>query len=226
MVVMLLVASGAFAAQRDPAKYDRVLLPFSGSTAGPAGSWFVQWWLHNDSDTSVDVFPLATFCGLCPPTFRISIAGSIPPHSTPLYIPGDVLPGPQAPLGPAILGTPPGVLLYVEHGKADQLAITGFLARFTFRGPQRRSVSSALRAIHEDRFRRGRQSILLPVLADTRTTLRVYALPESVDNTAVTVRWFTISELAGISAPDEELLGTAVVNLTTPDSEGCTAHRL
>ena len=50
--------------------------------------------------------------------------------------------------------------------------------------------------------------------------LRVYALPETVDDAAVTVRWFSITELAGISPESEKPLGTAVVNLTTPDSEG------
>src|SRR6266487_4282172 len=165
IVVMLLVASGAFAAERDPAKYDRVLLPFSGLTPGIGGSWFAQWWFHNDGDTAVDVFPLATSCGLCPPTFRLSIFGSIPSHSTPMYMPGDVLPGPLVPVGTPVGAVPPGVLLYVERGKADHLAITAFLGRFTFSAGQRRSVSSALRAIAESRFRRGRQSILLPAVA-------------------------------------------------------------
>src|SRR5436190_9464266 len=108
-LAILLVASSAFAA-RDPAKYDVVLLPFSGFTPGIGGSWSVQWWFHNDGDIAVDVFPLATACGLCPPTFRLSIFGSIPSHSTPTYMPGDVLPGPLVPLGTPVAAVPPGVL--------------------------------------------------------------------------------------------------------------------
>lgn len=218
----LFVASSAFAA-RDPANYDRVLLPFSGSTSGVGGSWFAQWWIRNDGDTVADVFPLALFCGLCPRAFHLSIAGPIPPHTTPMYFPGDVLPGPLAPVGTAVTGTPPGVLLYIERGKVDQLAITAFLGRFTFAGSQRRSVSSALRAVHENRFRRGRQSIFLPILPDTRTMLRIYALPETVDDPAVSVRWATVSEMSSLGPPPlngETPLGTASLRLITPDSEG------
>ena len=221
IVILLLAASSAFAAHRDPAGYDRVLLPFSGFTSGVGGSWFAQWWFRNDGDTDVDVFPLARSCGFCPPAFRLSIVGAIPPHTTPMYFPGDVLPGPLVPLSIPVAASPPGVFLYLERGKAAQLAITGFLGRFTFSGSQRRSVSSALHAVPENRFRRGRQSIFVPLAAGSRYTLRVFALPESVDNAAVTVRSFTVPEIAGFPAiGGETLTATAVLDLTTPSSEG------
>ncbi len=214
VVAMLLLASSAFAA-RDPAKYDVVLLPFSGATLGYGGSWGVEWWFHNDGDAPVDVFPLATSCGLCPAASRISIAGPIPPHTTMLYFPGDVIPGPLRPMFIPVEPTPPGVLLRVERGKADQLTITGFLGRATFSGSLRRSVSTALRAVPESRFRRGRQSILLPAVAGSRYMLRIYALPDSFD-TLVTVRSIGVPEMFDIGSTGNQLLRTDVVKLFAP----------
>jgi hypothetical protein len=211
VVAMLLFASSAFAA-RDPAKYDVVLLPFSGVTSGYGGSWAVEWWFHNDGDAPVDVFPLATSCGICPPAGRISITGPIPPHTTPRYFPGDVTVGPLAPMVIPVEPTPPGVLLYVERGKADQLTITGFLGRSnTFSGSRRRSVSTALRAVPESRFRRGRQSILLPAVAGSRYMLRIYALPSFP--TAFTVRSISVSEMLSLVPSGDQLLRTDVVEL-------------
>jgi hypothetical protein len=211
-LAILLAASSAFAA-RDPAKYDIVLLPFSGATSGYGGVWSVEWWFHNDGDDPVDVFPLATSCGICPPASRISIIGPIPRHTTPRYFPGDVLPGPVRTIVIPIEPAPPGVLLYVERGKADHLTITGFLGRSTFPGSPRRSVSTALRAIPESRFRSGRQSILLPAVAGSRYMLRIYGLPDSFD-TAVTVRSISVSETFGIGSSEDQLLRTDVVKLS------------
>jgi hypothetical protein len=220
VLATLLVASGAAASHRDPAKYDRVLLPFSGSTQGIGGGWFVQWWFRNDGDAPADVFPLGVFCAFCPPNVRYFLFVSIAPHETPAYAAADFFPGPLTPPSPAVSATPPGVLLYVERGKASQLMITGFLGRSTFAAGARRSVSSALRAIPESRFRTGRQSIFFPVASGARYMLRVFALPETVDRDGFTVRTFAFSEaFAGAQNP-ESLLTTIDARLIAPSSDG------
>src|SRR5436190_1745122 len=222
IAVTLLLASTAFGADRDPANYDRVLLPFTGVSSGFGGAWTAQWWFHNDGDTAVDVFPLASACGLCPPAFHYTITGSIQPHGTPTFFFGDVLPGPLSPVATPVSPSPPGALLYVERGKTGQLNITGFLGRLTVSGIERRSVSSGLRAIPESRFRPAKQSILVRSLPNNRFTLRVYALPETVDDPALTIRWFLISEGTGIGPPPingESLFGTTSTKLATPESD-------
>ena len=170
---LLLFAAMPLFAERDPARYDRVLLPFSGGIAGGAGFWDVRWWFRNDGDTPVDVFPLAVGCGPCPPAFKYYVVGPLPPRTTPLVLGGDVLPGPLFPYGIPIAASPPGVLLYVERGKGGQLSISGFLGRSVFFGLSRRSVSSALRPIHESRFLQGRHSIFAAPAPGARATLRV-----------------------------------------------------
>jgi hypothetical protein len=223
IALALLLASSMTAAERNPANYERLLLPFTGATnAAGGGYWFAQWWFRNDGDTNADVFPLAVSCGLCPKPFEFAIlrAPTLPARSTPTYSPGDVKFGvPLVPIGVAFDSSPPGGLLYVERGKAGQLSISGFLARLSVTGT-RPSVSSALHPVPDTRFRAGTHSIFVPpIAAGSRYTLRIFALPESVDSPLVTVRVFAIANISEIAQNPETLLRTVAVHFVAADSE-------
>jgi hypothetical protein len=220
VALAFLLASSMTAAERNPANYERLLLPFNLEARGANAYWHAWWWFHNDGDTTADVFPLARYCApFCAFPLRYSLIDSLPPKYTYLVAGGDVLPARLGPPQSPVEGPPPGAFLYVERAKMAQLSITGFLGRTTTTTfDNRRSVSSALRPIPESRFHSGTHSILLPsILAGSRYSLRIYALPENLDDPAITVRVIAIREIVGGFVDDVDTqLSSTVIRLATP----------
>ncbi|MEA2238786.1 MAG: hypothetical protein QOC81_3510 [Thermoanaerobaculia bacterium] len=210
------IASAASPQPRDPQKYTRLLIPFHESVVAVGGVWNVHWWIHNDSDTPTDAFPLAVGGGLPPPPGpegpRVFILGNpaIVPHGTPHGMNGDALPAyPAAPVVPVIT-TGTGAFLYAESGHLAQLAIGGSL-QFN-NGP-----AAALHAIPETSFASGTRSILpIPVLTGSRYALRIYALPETAGSPEVTVRIYDMQALS--LGGDEPLIAMIQTSLVTPAS--------
>jgi len=203
--VVTVVDAGA--QDRQPSQYERLLLPVHQSVAGAQGSWRVQWWVRNDGDGPVDVFPLALGCGLPgpgpDPAVHILRRPAIPANHTISCLAGDALPSFVSPPHVPVRGSV-GAFLYLEKG-ADRLNVSGAV------GWVSRDVSPEpehLQAISETVFHRGAASILpVPISLNARYALRVYALPETVDAHAITIRFYEIQP-NGVVAPEERLLAT------------------
>lgn len=219
-IAAILFAIGNAAAsspqKRDPQNYTRLLIPFHQSVAAATGIWNVHWWIHNDSDTAVDAFPLAVGGGLPPPPgpegprAYVLSSPAIAPRSTPHGTYGDVVPFNPAPPVIPVATAGPGAFLYVESAHLGKLAIGGSL-QFN-NGP-----ATALHAVPEASFSNGTRSILpIPLFTGSRYALRIYALPETAGNSRVTVRIYDMQALS--FGPSEPLVATIAASLVVPES--------
>jgi len=201
---------------RDPAKYARVLLPFSTAVPGSNGAWFVSWWIRNDADVAADVFPLAFGCGLCPPDYGLPYLPnpSAQPHRTISTFAGDALPSFQFPAFMPVQSDRPGALLYVESAHLPQITITGSVE---WRQYPAHGNAAALMAIPESLMLNGTGNIdAVPHIDGTRYALRIYALPESVGDGRVTVNVYEMQQIG--FAPPELLLRTVDLALVVPNA--------
>ncbi|HEU4521194.1 MAG TPA: hypothetical protein VFT12_04270 [Thermoanaerobaculia bacterium] len=200
-----LVACSAGGQTRRAADYDRLLLPFHTAVPSGGGSWFVQWWVRNDGADPVDVFPLAYECGLPPPEPGVSIASypAVPPRRTLACLAGDALP--SVPVPPFIpIRNSTGAFLFVERNR-QELSVAGSITWFS---PAGAGEPAHLNAVPAASFQGGTASILpVSLEANTRYAIRVYALPETVDATSVTVNIFDLQPRPVFSA-DERFIAT------------------
>lgn len=221
MVVMSMALPAAIEAQlRNPAAYDRYLLPVHTITNGAGGRWIVQWWVRNDGDTPADVFPFALGCGLPPPPVPggplAFILGypAVPPATTATCLVGDVLPSFPATGFVPVRGSV-GVFLYLEKSR-PQLSVSGSLAWQPDRLPM--GEAAPLRAVPERAFRIGRGSVFpVPVIAGERYALRIYALPETLGSGDVTVRIYEMQPQF-VTRREERLIATFQSAFRLPDA--------
>jgi hypothetical protein len=220
IAVIAVVDVGAQA--RRPSEYDRLLLPLHQSVAGAEGRWRVEWWLRNDGELPVDAFPL-TFGYTFPkpepdPGVWILKRPALRPNVTLSILAGDVRPSFPVPPYVPVRGSV-GAFLYVQKDH-DGLNVSGVV------GWQSRSGNvdaQHLAAIPEASFHRGSASIHpVPIVANTRYTLRIYALPETVDSGAITIRFFEMQP-QDVPRPEERLVATIVGELEPqkPSLEPC-----
>jgi hypothetical protein len=198
---------------RVPADYKRLLLPVHVSSP----RWTVQWWFRNEGTQAVDAFPIAYRCGLPPPFPSAVIAAkpSMPAQTTLNCAAGDVLPTFLIPPFVPIVSSSPGAFLYVERSAAD--VTIGGTVYLSSRGE--RSSSAALEAIAEESFLTGTHSVLpVPVFANRRYAVRIYALPETIAaSSRVHVNVYTMQpEIPG--AQHEALHATYDAELQLPVS--------
>ena len=193
LLVLLVFACPLFA-QRNPADYERYLLPvvLGVPVPGAFGSqWTTTFRIANDGPETLDVFPLTRDCltsSFCyqlmrpAPAFQANQPGV---HNSPYQL--------------APFGTPPGAtgrFLYVEHAKADQLSVRLAVSDVSRTPP----ASTQLPVVPESRFFDATRNILgVPFDEGTRVALRVYTADERADP-RVTVRIYeTVAHL--VNAP-------------------------
>lgn len=221
--VLCLVAVDAVSQpSRAASEYERLLLPFQTSVSAGNAAWQVAWWFRNESETAVDVFPLAYSCGLPPPPTpdgpRVFVVPSpaLPPRTTVSCLAGDVLPSVPVPPSIPVVSSSPGAFLYVEASRARDVIVAGsvrWISRESSTG------AAALTAIHQDAFLRGSRSIMpIPAISGRRYAIRVYALPESLGASAnVVVHVYEMQPKLAFS-PHEELRLTIPIRLEIPRS--------
>lgn len=202
-----LAAAGAGAQNRAPSEYDRLLLPVHQSVAGAQGTWRVQWWARNEADVPVDAFPLALGCGLPgpgpDPAVFILRRPAVPPNHTISCLAGDSRPSFVVPPHIPVRGSV-GAFLYVEKGD-NRLNVSGSIGWESRDGG---SDPEHLQAVSEAAFHRGEASVLpIPINPNTRYAVRVYALPETVDARAITIRVYEMQP-DGLVRPEERLVAT------------------
>ena len=187
LVVLLLVTSSALAQQRDPAQYERVLVPIYAATSGAFGSqWVTQLTMANDSDRTVDAFPVSRDCNT-----SIGCYQSI--REAPAFLPRMIgmvqADGSFVPMSIGVRpSTTPGVFLYVEKGAVD-----GMSFHLNVRGTTT-SFGTQIPVVPEHNFLTGRRNILsVPITADSRAALRIYTDPERMP-ASVTVRVVEMAE--------------------------------
>ncbi len=223
LFALLLLLAGAAVAQtpRDASRYERVLLPFHASVSNPSGVWSVQWWFRNEGGAAVDAFPLATQCGLPPPPrpdgpLVFVLRNPSLPSRTSISCPaGDALPSVLIPPIVPVVSAAPGAFLYIERAGAGDVIVNGTIRWFSH-GLSGSAVE--LRGIRETSFLRGTRSVMpIPVVADRRYAIRIYALPESLASSPrATVR---VYEMQPVTArPEEQLRATISVELQVPAS--------
>lgn len=218
----LITAARADAQDRRAPEYERLLLPVHESIARGQGVWQVQWWVRNDGEAAVDVFPLALGCGMPgpepdPPVFILG-RPAVPPSHTVSCLAGDALPSFPVPPHVPIRGSV-GAFLYVEKGD-NRLNVSGSVGWVSpAMGPDPEHV----KAVSETAFQRGTASVLpVPITPNTRYALRIYALPETVDDRAMTIRFYEIQP-DGVFRPEERLVATIVgeLELQNPSLTPC-----
>jgi hypothetical protein len=218
MAAAISIASAADAQQRDVSRYSRVLIPFDATVSRADGTWQVSWWIRNDADRPVDVFPVALGGGLPPPPeFRdfvfVTRYPAVGPRSTLKTPAGDVIRfSPYIPSFVPVRTNTGAAFVYVENEGKSSLAIAGTLA---WRSSTVQAPPTALRAIPVDAFLAGTHSIVaVPYLAGARYDVRIYALPETVAKGGVTIRIYDV-QAAGDS-PDDALLETRTAAIESP----------
>jgi hypothetical protein len=206
MIAYLSSAGAGNAQRRDAAGYSRVLLPFHASVGSAAGYWDVSWWIRNDGDRAVDVFPVAFGGGLPPPPeFRdfvfIARYPAARAHSTLKSFASDALPAPFIPGFIPVKTNTVGAFVYVEDSGRSSVAVAGTLG---WRSPGLEPPPlTSLRAVPADAFLSGRHSIVaVPSIRGARYDLRIYALPETVSTTRVTIRVYD-TQAATVSGEDQ-----------------------
>jgi hypothetical protein len=218
MIAALSIAGTANAQQRDASRYSRMLLPFHQSVRTAEGTWNVTWWIRNDGDVALDIFPVALGGGLPPPPeFRdfvfVARYPAARPRSTLKSYAGDALPSPFIPAFVPVKTNGVGAFVYVEDSGKVNLAFGGTLAwrALGWQPPP----FTPLRAVPERAFLSGRHSIVsVPSVAAARYDLRVYALAESVTTTGVTIRIYDTQ--AAVLSPDDQLIRTLTGNFESP----------
>jgi hypothetical protein len=176
----ILIAVGRVAAAQDPATFERVLVPVSVSNVpGAYGTlWSTELWYRNNSDRPVAVWPLAISDPV--PTIRITTR-----------LPIGVMPA-----------SAPGQLLFVSRDGGDQVQ---FDLRLFNRSDPAATWGTKLPVVREREFTDALNLINVPTAQEFRSTLRIYALPETVaDGETVHVR---------VYSHDERLLADAGVAL-------------
>jgi hypothetical protein len=217
LLVVLSFAGVAYAQQRDLSGYSRVLLPFHESVRTADGWWNVNWWIRNDGDVAVDVYPVAYSGGLPPPPeFRdfvfLARYPAASPRSTLKTIAGDVSSAPFIPAFVPLRTKGVGAFIHVETVAGSTLAVSGTIA---FRSQELQPAPTPLRAIPERAFLEGRHSIVaVPEVPNARYDLRVYALQESVGMTGVTIRVYDTQ--ATIRSTEDLLVSTQTADLRSP----------
>lgn len=209
---LLILLSAPLYAQRNPAAYTRRLLPFYGFTAA---GWSADWWFLNDGEAAADVFPLA-FGGFSPPgqTWVIP-APALPPHAVLLGGGGDVLPSRYGTASLPFSSSTPGVFVFVERSAATRVRIGGELRWSSI---EDRSAAP-VQAVPEEQFFTGVRSVLpIRTVNNTRYSIRLFALPESIANPRFTVRVFDMQPIptSGSWSPHEELLWSASGAVSVP----------
>jgi hypothetical protein len=204
--LLLLSTAQVSLAQRDPLKYTRYLLPFHGPTQGAGGAWIAEWWFRNEGPTAADVFPL-TFGCFCPVGYTVLRgAPAIPPQTTLLGYGGDTLPVPfYVPPGPALKTNTPGAFVYVETARRADVKVQGQI----WWSGDRALQAVHMNAIPEDQFVTGTRSVMpVKANANTRYSVRIYALPETTTNSRVNITVYEMQPVAGFvnPVPAENLL--------------------
>lgn len=169
-VVLALALSFAASAQReDPSRYERVLLPIYAQTSGAHGSrWQTALYLHNESDTAVDAFPLTPDCLTAFDCFaNVRPYPAFEPRQSGLHVSPTI-----GPFGVAVHGAGPGVFLYVERSGVDELSMQ---LRVGDTSRRRLAFGARIPVVRESGFFTNTTHITgVPVIADTRTALRIY----------------------------------------------------
>ena len=215
-LLAVIAVADAGGQDRRPSQYDRLLLPVHQSVAGDEGIWRVQWWVRNEGDVPVDVFPLALGCGLPgpgpDPAVFILRRPAVPPNHTVSCLAGDALPSFVVPPHVPVRGSV-GAFLYVEKSE-NRLSVSGSVG---WESPAQGPDPEHLQAVSETAFHRGTASVLpVPIAPNTRYALRVYALPETVDARAITIRLYEIQP-DGVVRPEERLIATIAGELRLQD---------
>lgn len=221
--LLLLLLAGAAVAQtpRDTDRYERFLLPFHASVSNSSGVWFVQWWFRNEGAAAVDAFPLGMQCGFPPPPrpdgplVHVLSNPALHPRTHITCLAGDVLPSFPVPPFVPVISAAPGAFLYIERTGADDVIVNGTI-RWLSHGVSGSAVE--LRGIRETAFLSGTRSVMpIPVVADRRYAIRIYALPESLASSPrATVRVYEMQPL--VPRPEEQLRATIPVELQVPAS--------
>lgn len=215
--VALSLAGAVNGQQRDVSRYTRVLLPFHASVQTAEGAWIVDWWIRNDGDRAVDLFPLASRGGFPPaPGFEnfvhIAAYPAALPRSTLKSPAGDVIPTLFVPPFVPVKTNAPGAFLYVEDSGRSSVAIGGTLGWWS---PGVQPAPASLRAVLATEFLTGRHSLVaVPGVAGARYDLRIYALPETVKTARVTIGVYDTR--AWNPSRDDYLVHTRTGNLELP----------
>lgn len=188
VLILLLVAVPLHAQQRDPARYEKVLLPILSPApiVGADGSrWQTELWLRNASDAPLDVFPAGQDCISSVSCFEtMRTYPSLAPHQTSYHVSaGTVEPWHVGYTFP-YLGRP-GRFLYVERSRIDDLDINLHLSD-TSRRPVARGTQ--LPVVRASSFLDRTVNILgVPLGPGSRATLRIYS-EESEANGRMAIR--------------------------------------
>jgi hypothetical protein len=193
LLVLLVFACPLFA-QRNPADYERYLLPviIGAPVPGAFGSlWTSTFRIANDGPETLDVFPLTRDCltsASC--YYSMRPAPAFQPHQ------GGVHRSPYQmyPFGTTRNAT--GTFLYVERAKAQQLSVRLAVSDISRTPP----ASTQLPVVPESQFFDGTRNILgVPFDAGTRVALRVYTSDERADARVIVRVSETIAHLISTS---------------------------
>lgn len=176
--VLLTLATGARAQERQPERYLRFLLPVfvSGLTGAHGSRWQTTLWVRNDGPEPLDAFPLSpSLCCCSAGCFsRIRPNPAFRPYETPYGGSGTRFPldlGSQSYTG--------GAFLYVERDRADQLS-----AQLHLRDAGRSPVEiTQVPVVPETAFFESSRSILgVPIDNRSRASLRIYSLDSDLQS--------------------------------------------
>ena len=163
---LLLAALPLLAQTRNPANYERYLLPVHiGPLPGAYGSiWQTSLWLRNEGDTTLDAFPLTRDCltsAFCYSSMRAA------PAFRPRQTGYNATPDQFGPFGTK--QSPTGTFLYVERGKPLNARLGVSDISRTPPG------NTEIPVVPEREFFASTRSILgVPLLPATRVSLRIY----------------------------------------------------
>jgi hypothetical protein len=169
LLTLFLTLSVAAQRRTDPQQYEKILLPLYHPAEGANGAqWQTKFQIANESNRSVDVFPLTPDCFSSVSCFRTVRGPMLGPHDNGFntFIPGAI--------GTRDVGGMPGVFLYADRGTAVDLRFQLHVANVS-----RRPVALGTRVpvVRETEFFTGTTNVhAIPILAGTRAALRIYAL--------------------------------------------------
>lgn len=180
-LILLVLALPLSAQERNPADYERYLVPVHAPFSIP-GAYGARWqttlYFRNESGLPLDAFPLTPSCvssALCFQTVRVAPAFPLG------YTGFDIFPS-LHPVG--MPEAPGGRFLYVERGGAEQLSM-----RLAVGDVSRTPAGSTEIPIVPDRafFATTRSILGVPLVPATRVALRVYTADPRAD-ARITVR--------------------------------------
>jgi hypothetical protein len=212
--LILSLAAGAQAQERNPANYVRFLLPVIGSSAGANGArWEATLWLRNDGDHPVDIFPLTPDCFCCSNCLRLRAYPALLPNQDGFRTHA----GLPEPFGPWLAGGP-GVFLYVERLGASRLS-----ANLEVGDSSRETTRTTLPIVPETDFVAGRRSIIaIPLTLTSRITVRAYQLePRAASQIAVRVYEFGPAAVGAYQFRSGKLLAEAALTFERDPHDEC-----